>query len=133
MSTESVKPELVGKAVADYFAAIRAMDASAWVSTFAADGVSYDPVGAPPAEGHEGLRQFFVAITGAFEKVGLFEDYVFICGREAAVKWSGRGTGKNGREVTFEGIDVFEINDEGKIQNLWGYWNPAVMMAQLQS
>lgn len=120
------------KAVADYFAAIRAMDASAWVSTFAEDAITHDPVGAPPNVGHAQLRQFFEGIAGAFETVGLFEDQVFASGNEAAVKWTGRGTGKNGREVTFEGIDVFEINDEGKIQTIRAYWNPAAMMAELQ-
>jgi len=44
----------------------------------------------------------------------------------------GRGTGKNGRQVIFEGIDVFEINQDGKIQTMWGCWDPAAMMAQLQ-
>jgi steroid delta-isomerase len=121
------------KAVADYFAAIRAMDIDSWLSTFAEDAVSHDPVGAPPLSGHAALRQFFEGIAGAFERVGLFEDQVFINGNEAAVKWTGRGTGKNGREVTFEGIDVFQINDEGKIQTIRGYWNPAAMMAELQS
>ncbi|HEX8494765.1 MAG TPA: nuclear transport factor 2 family protein [Pyrinomonadaceae bacterium] len=121
------------KAVADYFAAIRAMDVDSWLSTFAEDAVSNDPVGAPPLNGHAALRQFFEGIAGAFEKVGLFEDQVFINGNEAAVKWTGRGTGKNGREVTFEGIDVFAVNDEGKIQTVRGYWNPAAMMAELQS
>ena len=109
------------------------MDVSAWVSTFAEDGISYDPVGAPPSVGHEGLRRFLENIAGAFESVGLFEDHVFINGNEAAVKWTGRGTGKNGREVTFEGIDIFVINDAGKIQTLRAYWNPAAMLAQLQS
>lgn len=121
------------KAVADYFAAIRAMDVDGWLSTFAEDAVTNDPVGAPPLNGHAALRQFFEGIAGAFEKVGLFEDQVFINGNEAAVKWTGRGTGKNGREVTFEGIDVFEVNDEGKIKTVRGYWNPAAMMAELQS
>jgi steroid delta-isomerase len=125
--------ELTQKIISEYFAALRAMDASAWVSTFAPDAVTYDPVGAPPNVGHAALRQFFEAVAGGFEKVGLFEDHVFIVGREAAVKWTGRGVGKNGREVTFEGIDVFEINDEGKIQSIRAYWNPAAMMAQLQS
>lgn len=128
MSTDRVQ-----KAVADYFAAIRAMDASAWIATFAEDATSYDPVGAPPNAGHAALRQFFEGICGAFETVGLFEDQVFISGNEAAVKWTGRGTGKNGRAVTFEGIDVFEINDAGKIQTVRAYWNPAAMMAELQS
>jgi len=133
MSTEQIqKAEQVQKAVTDYFAAIRAMDADAWVATFADDAVNYDPVGAPPNEGHAALRQFFEGIAGAFEQVGLFEDHVFVSGNEAAVKWTGRGTGKNGRAVTFEGIDVFEINDAGKIQTIHAYWNPAAMMAELQ-
>lgn len=128
MSTDRIQ-----KAVADYFAAIRAMDTAGWVSTFTEDAINYDPVGAPPNRGHAALTEFFEGITGAFEQVGLFEDHVFVSGNEAAVKWTGRGVGKNGREVTFEGIDVFEINDEGKIQTLRAYWNPAAMMAQLQS
>lgn len=128
MSTDNIQ-----KVVADYFAATRAMDALAWLATFADDAISYDPVGAPPTAGHAALRQFFDGITGAFEKVGLTEDHVFVNGNEAAVKWTGRGTGKNGRAVTFEGIDVFEINDAGKIQTIHAYWNPAAMMAELQS
>jgi steroid delta-isomerase len=121
------------KAVSDYFAAIRAMDVNSWLATFAEDAVSQDPVGAPPMRGHAALRQFFEGIAGAFEQVGIFEDHVYVVGNEAAVKWTGRGTGKNGREVTFEGIDIFEVNDDGKIQALRGYWQPAAMMAQLQS
>jgi steroid delta-isomerase len=123
--------ELIHKAVADYFAATRAMDAEAWVRTFAEDATSYDPA-APPATGHDALRQFFEGIAGAFSQVGLTEDNVFVGDKSAAVKWTGRGVGRNGREVVFEGIDVFEINDSGKIQTLRAYWNPAALMAQLQ-
>lgn len=123
--------EMVQKAVADYFAATRAMDAQAWVETFAEDGTSYDPV-APPATGHAALRQFFEAIAGIFSRVGLTEDNVFVKENEAAVKWTGRGVGHNGREVVFEGIDIFEINEAGKIQTVRAYWNPATLMAQLQ-
>jgi steroid delta-isomerase len=52
---------------------------------------------------------------------------------EVAVKWTGRGVGKNGREVTCEGIDIFEINEALKIKTLRVYWHPAALMAQLQS
>jgi len=127
MSTETIQ-----KVIADYFAATRAMDSEAWVATFAEDAVSHDPVGAPPLEGKEALRQFFAGITGAFETVGLTEDSVFVAGNGAAVKWTGRGKGRNGREVTFEGIDVFEINEDGLIQQVRAYWNPAALMAELQ-
>ena len=37
----------------------------------------------------------------------------------------------NGKEVNFEGIDVFEVNADGKIQTVRAFWNPAEMIAQL--
>lgn len=126
-----MSPEVISKVVQAYFAATRAMDQLAWVNTFAADAVSHDPVGGPKIEGHQELATFFQSITGAFQEVGLNEDQVFIAGNSAAVKWTGRGVSKQGNKVHFEGIDVFEVNDAGKIQTLHAYWNPAEMMAQL--
>jgi len=126
-----MSPEVVSKAVKAYFAAIRAMDQEAWVNTFAEDAVSYDQVGAPPTRGHQRLGEFFQTITAAFKEVGLTEDDVFVAGNGAAVRWSGRGMSKQGRKVHFEGIDVFEVNEAGKIQTLHAYWNPAEMVGQL--
>ena len=128
-----VTPALVRKAVAAYFAAVRAMDPEAWLGTLAEDAVSRDPAGGAPVKGHRGLRQFFDGIAGLFESVRLTEDHVFVSGNGAAVKFTGRGVGKNGREVTFEGIDVFEVNEQGKIQTVWGYWNPEAVLAELLS
>ena len=124
-------PEIVSRAVKAYFAALRAMDQQAWVNTFAEDAVTYDPVGATPTRGHQKLGEFFETITAAFKEIGLTEDDIFVAGNGAAVRWSGRGISKRGRKVHFEGIDVFEINEDGKIQTLHAYWNPAEMVAQL--
>lgn len=126
-----MSPEVVSKAVRAYFSAIRAIDQEAWVNTFAEDAITYDPVGAPPTEGHPKLREFFQTITAAFKEVGLTEDEMFIAGNGAAVRWTGRGISKQGRKVHFEGIDVFEVNEAGKIQSVHAYWNPAEMVAQL--
>lgn len=123
--------EQINAVVAAYFAATRAMDKAAWLATFAADGVSIDPVGTPPMDTPEKRAAFFDGIVGAFETVGLTEQEVYLAGNSAAVKWIGQGTGKNGRAVTFEGIDVFEVNDDGKVLALHAYWNPAAMMADL--
>lgn len=126
-----MSPEVVSKVIKAYFAAIRAMDIPAIVNTFAEDAVSHDPVGALPIEGHQKLTEFFQSITAAFKEVGLTEDQVFVAGTGAAVKWTGSGISKNGNKVRFEGIDVFEVNEAGKIQRLYAYWNPAEMVAQL--
>jgi steroid delta-isomerase len=124
-------PAVIRKVVAEHFAAIRAMDPEAWISSFAEDAISHDPVGAVPIEGHKGLRQFYEQIRMAFEKVGITEDEVFVAGNQAAAKWLGQGVGLNGAEVTFKGIDVFEINEAGKIQTLWSYWDPEGLMREL--
>jgi len=126
-----MSPEIVSKAIKTYFAAIRAMDIPAIVNTFAEDAVSHDPVGAKPIEGHQKLTEFFQSITAAFKEVGLTEDQVFVAGTGAAVKWTGTGISKQGNKVRFEGIDVFDVNEAGKIQRLYAYWNPAEMVAQL--
>lgn len=114
-----------------YFLAIRAMDAEAFANTFAEDGTTCDPIGAPPISGRDGIREFFQSICKNFKSVALDEESIFVAGNGAAVKWIGKGTSTNGKEVRFEGIDVFEVNGEGKIQNVWAYWNPSEMISQL--
>ena len=130
MSTQ-VAPDKISRAVRAYFLAIRAMDPDAIANTFAEDGTTCDPMGAPPIAGRAAVREFFQSIFKNFRSVALNEDSVFVAGSGAAVKWTGTGTSASGKEVKFEGIDVFEVNQDGKIQNIWAYWNPAEMIAQL--
>jgi steroid delta-isomerase len=129
--TDQISPDRVSRAVRGYFLAIRAMDAEAFANSFAEDGTTCDPMGAPPIVGRDGIREFFTSICKNFKSVELMEDSVFVAGNGAAVKWIGKGTSTGGKEVRFEGIDVFEINQDGKIQSVWAYWNPAEMIAQL--
>lgn len=130
----TLSPETIQAVIQQYFAASRSEDkAEGMVVCFAEDTVSYDPVGAPALQGHSQLREFFQGVAALFTKVELSEDFISINGNEAAVKWTGRGIGQNGQAVTFEGIDLFEFNSEGKIQSMRAYWNPAAMLAQLQS
>ena len=130
MSTQP-EPDRISRVVRNYFLAIRAMDAEAFANLFAENGTTYDPVGTPGITGREALREFLASICKNFKSVGLTEDAVFIAGNGAAVKWTGKGTSNSGREVRFEGIDVIEVNEDGKIQTVHAYWNPAEMNAQL--
>lgn len=123
----------IEKTITAHFAATRAMDREAWVRTFAADGVTHDPVGTTPHKGHAAIGKFFDGIVRMTENVGLTENQVYVCGDKAAVKWTGRGIGKNKKPFTFEGIDVFDIDAQGKIKTLHAYWDPARLMAQLQA
>jgi steroid delta-isomerase len=127
-----VTPETIRTAVEKYFAAIGRMDAEAWVACFAETATAYEPAAPAPLQGSAALRQFFVGTAATFQKIGMTQDHVFLTGNRAAVKFTCRGVGKNGKAVEFQGIDVFEINESGQIATLWGYWDPAAMMAQLQ-
>jgi steroid delta-isomerase len=129
--SEQISPDKISRAVRAYFLATRAMDADAFANTFAEDGTTFDPVGTPGITGRAAIREFLASICKNFKSVGLTEDSVFVAGNGAAVKWTGHGTSANGKDVKFEGVDVFEVNDDGKIQTVRAYWNPAEMIAQL--
>ena len=72
-------------------------------------------------------------LVSLFETVGLTEDHIFLVGDTAAVKWTGQGRGRNGKNVSFEGIDVIECNSEGEIVLGHAYWNPAPVVAAVTS
>ena len=129
--SEQVSPERISRAVRAYFLAIRAMDPEAVASTFAEDATTYDPVDSPGITGRDAIREFFSSIYKNFKSVALTEDSIFVAGDGAAVKWTGKGTSANGKNVNFEGIDVFEVDADGKIRTVRAYWNPAEMIAQL--
>ena len=121
MATDSASTALARRAVAAYFAAIRAMNVQAFVAVFADNALTFDPDTAAPVEGHEELRAFFQARRSTFETLEQVEDAAFFAHEGAAVKWTGHGIRKGGGRVFFEGIDVFEVNEEGRIQTLWTY------------
>jgi steroid delta-isomerase len=125
--------EAIQSAVAAYLAASAAMDANAVADAFAPDGVSNDPAGTPPHQGHTAIRQFIEGTVTQARSVTTTPDQIFIAGDSAAFKWTVQLMTKNGRSVTFEGIDVIQVNDDGKIQSLHAYWDPAPVLAALQS
>jgi steroid delta-isomerase len=124
-------PEAIEQVVHHYFAGICAMDPDAWITVFAEDAVGHDPVGTPPLVGHAALRQAMQRLCDAVEQVGRYADDIFVAGNSAAIKWTGRCIGRNGRAVTFEGIDVMTVDAAGKIATVMTYWDPHAMRAEL--
>lgn len=129
----SMDKQKVEQSVAAYFAALNAGDEAGWLATFARNGALHDPADAPPYIGDEALRGFFRAASGAFASLSISSENMFVCGSQAAVKFYVDGVGKNGRALSFEGIDIFDINVAGRIQRVRGYWDAAALFAQLQA
>ena len=120
----TIDPNLAQKSVAQYFEATRSKDAQKWASRFAENAMVEDPVGTKPLNGSAEVLEMGKAFLSGFETVGLHEELVHVVGNEAAARWTGRGLTKEGKRVRFEGINVFEFNNEGQIINLKGYWSP---------
>jgi len=114
-----------------YYDAINARNQVEWLALWSADAVCHHPVGALPAEGEPGLREIWKMLTGPFQRVLFRAEKIFYAGAGAAVNWTAEGTGVNGGTVSFEGISVFELTAEGRIQTEIAYWDPAAMLIEL--
>ncbi len=121
----------VAEAIAAYFEAISARDRTRWLELFAEGSSVHDPVGAAPVEGQAALVELWNGIIGPFESLSVEPAALHYGGAGAAVAWRAAGQGVNGREVSFEGITVFEISEQGKVQTLMAYWDPAAMIMEL--
>ncbi len=73
------------------------------------------PMGDTLCREKEELKNFFLGVATAFNVIGFTENFVTIAGNRGAVKFTARGTGKNGKTAIGEGIDIFEFNDHGTI------------------
>ena len=130
MTTTTFNPELIRQSVARYFEATRSGDARQWAERFAEDAIFEDPVGTTPVNEPAKILEFGNKFMSGFKTVGLHEEFVHVVANEAAARWTGKGTTKEGKQITFEGINIFKFNDEGQIVNLKGYWSPDNMVEQ---
>ena len=127
-----MNPETVKATVTSLLDAIKARDFDAWLAFFADDVKNYSPVGTPPIQGHEAMKRVFQNTVGALKDWKFTAESMFVAGNEAAVKYTATGTTKNGKLVVIDGINVYEVNDQGKVQTVRAYWHPAEVAAQMK-
>jgi len=114
-----------------YYRSIRVYDVDGFVSLFASDGVSHDPVGAPPHVGHDGVRAFLTGVLGLCEQLDIAPVETVFYQNSAAVAWSAFAIGKNGSRTEFGGIDVFTFDRDLRIASLYAFWEAAPLMKAL--
>ncbi|MCL4869328.1 MAG: nuclear transport factor 2 family protein [Anaerolineae bacterium] len=114
-----------------YFAAVSALDKTAYLACFAEDAVAHDPYGGRPWQGHEGLSKFFGGMERTWASMSMTPGETYQSGGRVATTWSAQGTSKNGKTATFAGINIFTVNDDGLITQLEAYWDFQAMVAQI--
>src|SRR5690242_4196467 len=109
-----VSQEVILKTITAYFAANNALDVEGFVNAFAPNASLYNAGEVSPISGQKAVRQVAEQSLIPFQKMEVQIERTFIMGNGAAVYYTGFITAKNGRRAQAAGIDVFEINDDGK-------------------
>ena len=85
------------------------------------DVTQIDPVGSTPNQGKEALGTFFDGLFEVCERIAFDNRDRFVAGDEAALLFTIVQTKKDGTELTIDGIDVFTVDEAGKIALIKGY------------
>lgn len=118
--------EQVHAAVNGYGSAYAARNKEAFLLLFATDAVQVDPYPAPANVGREAIGAFFDNAMNMGPDLTLNVERTIVCGDTAAVDFTVRLTSGE-MLVSFSGVDVFTINDDGLITNIVAYWDPSTV------
>lgn len=124
-------------AAREAMAAVSAGDRQAWLDLYADDAVLEDPVGGSPLDPEgKGLRGR-AALEGFWDLIIGPNDFSFEItrshsgGAEAAMVATVRGRYANGAEVTYDGVFVYEVGNDRKIQSVRAFWDINSVMSAL--
>ena len=97
------------------------------------DAVLHCPVGETPLENLKEIGIFFDKIWEHLEAADIRAQFIHPVPwkREAAAKWVCSARTKSGAETQFEGIDLFQFDNDMKIQKIFGYWDPKDLLSAI--
>lgn len=104
-----------------YAAAWGAGDREAWLSTFADSATQEDPVGGGVRRGRDEIGELWDRAMASYKSLEIVPREIFICGREAAMEWTIHAVAVEGT-ITFNGVDVFTFDEDGRILSVRAYW-----------
>lgn len=111
----------------EFFEALNRGDIPGFLATLAEDVCTYEPVGTPANEGHQGVLAWLEGMAG-FESWVTKVERIHVIGNNAAVVWRSQGRTKSGAKVNLEGVDIHEYNEKGQISVVKGYFDPTPIM-----
>ena len=114
--------EQVSEAVSAYVEAFNRGDRERFLSLWSPTATHVDPAGAPPNVGLEAIARFWDA-TSSLAGTFCFEVHdLHVCPPHAAMVFTMTTRSDHGG-VSFDGVDVFTVDDQGRICSLVAYWD----------
>ena len=125
-------PEQIEAIVTDVFNKFAAFDAQGTAALYAPDGTIEDPVGTTPIQGTQAIIAYLETFPTILNEIRVQHFDVTVAGQEAAIKWRLRFKTKTGNVFFVDGVGIFKINPDGKVQSDREYFDYAYFLAQLQ-
>jgi len=110
--------------VSEYVTAVNSRDAQAISEQFTVDAVQADPVSNPPNIGRDAIAAFFAAGIGASDTWRFEAKRVHTCGDHVAIDFQIEVV-TAGQTMTIDGIEVFDVGDNGLFTAAHAYWDDA--------
>ena len=130
--TNNLTPQQIEAIATDVFNKFAAFDAQGTADLFAPDGTIEDPVGTTPVQGTQAIIAYLQTFPTVLNEIRIQSFDVTVAGQEAAIKWRLRFKTKTGNVFFVDGIGIFKINPDGKVQSDREYFDYAYFLAQLQ-
>ena len=125
-------PEQIEAIVRNMYDKFTAFDAQGTTDCFAPDGTIEDSVGTTPIQGTQAILAYQQSFPTILDEIRIQSFDATVCGHEAAVKWRLRFKTKTGNVFFVDGIGIFRINPDGKVQSDREYFDLAYFLSQLQ-
>ena len=128
----NLTPGQIEAIVTDVFNKFAAFDAQGTAALYAPDGTIEDPVGTTPVQGTQAIIAYLETFPTILNEIRVQHSDVTVAGQEAAIKWRLRFKTKTGNVFFVDGVGIFKINPDGKVQSDREYFDYAYFLAQLQ-
>ena len=128
----NLTPEQIEAIVTDVFNKFAAFDAQGTAALYAPDGTIEDPVGTTPVQGTQAIIAYLETFPTILNEIRVQHFDITVAGQEAAIKWRLRFKTKTGNVFFVDGVGIFKINPDGKVQSDREYFDYAYFLAQLQ-
>ena len=119
--------EQVRRAIETYAETFQKGDREAWLANFAEDAVHMDPATAPPNIGREAIGRFWDNTVQLAERFEFDVHDVIVAGDEGVLVFTMRAHAADGGGIQFRIVDVFTIDDDGRIARQKAYFDLATM------
>ena len=118
--------------VAAYFAAVNARDFEALAGLFAEDAV-LRPVGSRVREGRSDVAAYYPPLLAGFASGVDTPVRTTVAGRVVTVEIRFEGRSVDGADVAFDAVDIFDVDDDGRIARLSLWYDTRDVVRQLRA